>query len=956
METAKNYSLQNLQGRSFKGEDLTGADFSYADIRSADFTNAILKGANFSYAKAGLQRRRANFLLGFSFLATSLLGFASGLGGFFAAVLLKPENIKQYVIPAVIALIVLAVLFIFSVRRGYAVAKATSGAKTTSNFTDITVSASLASAVLGTVVLGIAVFLTFFANTAVVVALIIFAGFVLLLAVFLAVAIAGALVVAGPLAVAIALAGMIAVAGAIARVLVVNSILNATEAIYLVVIGAVIVGALANYIGLRALAGADEFTWVRMIALNFAAIGGTSFQRADLTEAHFTQAILKNTDFRGANLTHTRFLKAKKLDQSRCDNVAYLSQFNLSVQELLVTGIGRGNSYIGVNLKGANLVGADLSNANFMGANLSEATLQGAFLEGASLTQIQAIGTDFTDAHLTGACLEAWNIDNTTNLDNVDCRWVYLLEKPKPGTDDRERRPSSGEFALGDFTKLFEEVLNTVDLIFRNGIDWKAFTYSFKQVQVENEGTELAIQSIENKGDGVVVVKVSVSDEANKAKIHREFTQIYEETLKVLEERYQAELKAKDEQITTYRQHNADMMETVRLLASRPVNTYQAKASTKQKSISGKLVILKLGKGDFNAGFTVTLQIGSDGDRPSTEVQGELPPAPEIPETYSHWQSIYLNLDKSWRIAFSAEQQTNVSPIEDCEKSAKILRDRINSWLNSNQFRPIKDVLHRKLDPSEEIRVIIQAENIQLRRLAWQLWDFFDNYPKAEVALSTPEYDRAEKSPSPILRTKVRILAILGNSAGIDIQKDRAILEQLPNAETTFLVEPKRREVDVQLWDEAGWDILFFAGHSSSEGEIGCISINQIDSLTIQQLKNALKAAVERGLKLAIFNSCDGLNLARDLADLQIPQIIVMREPVPDAVADSFLQYFLKAFAGGKSLYGAVREARERLEGLEDEFPCASWLPTIYQHLAEVPLAWEELRGVSAATSKSPQY
>jgi hypothetical protein len=76
------------------------------------------------------------------------------------------------------------------------------------------------------------------------------------------------------------------------------------------------------------------------------------------------------------------------------------------------------------------------------------------------------VGTNFTNAKMTGACVEAWNIESTTQLNNVDCRFVYLLENPKPGTDDRERRPSSGDFQPGEFTKLFEEVLNTVDLNF----------------------------------------------------------------------------------------------------------------------------------------------------------------------------------------------------------------------------------------------------------------------------------------------------------------------------------------------------------------------------------------------------------------------------------------------------------------------------------------------------------
>jgi hypothetical protein len=42
----------------------------------------------------------------------------------------------------------------------------------------------------------------------------------------------------------------------------------------------------------------------------------------------------------------------------------------------------------------------------------------------------------------------------------------------------------------------------------------------------------------------------------------------------------------------------------------------------------GKLVVFKLGDGNFEQGFPVTLQIGEDGDRPSTEITGKLPKAP----------------------------------------------------------------------------------------------------------------------------------------------------------------------------------------------------------------------------------------------------------------------------------------------------------------------------------------
>ncbi len=102
---------------------------------------------------------------------------------------------------------------------------------------------------------------------------------------------------------------------------------------------------------------------------------------------------------------------------------------------------------------------------------------------------------------------------------------------------------------------------------------------------------------------------------------------------------------------------------------------------------------------------------------------------------------------------------------------------------------------------------------------------------------------------------------------------------------------------------------------------------------------------VKKGLKLAIFNSCDGLGLARKLVDLRIPYAIVMREPVPDIVAQKFLQYFLTAFAGGESFYSSVRLARKRLqEELEDKYPCASWLPVIFQNPVAAELKYPKQR------------
>jgi hypothetical protein len=369
----------------------------------------------------------------------------------------------------------------------------------------------------------------------------------------------------------------------------------------------------------------------------------------------------------------------------------------------------------------------------------------------------------------------------------------------------------------------------------------------------------------------------------------------------------------------------------------------QAHTTSTRKVETDRLVRLTLGDGDFQRGFPVTADIWTGSHPLPIPVTGKLPPSTEIPQIYSRWKELYKAFSDG-RLTAPKNQLTNVSSrVKKLAELAKELKEHLNDWLNYPEFRPIADKMREIYNPADSFRVIVQTSADELRRLPLHLWDFFTAFPQAEIALSNPAANRVTKSAPP--RNQVRILAILGNSKGIDVKADRQVLANLSGAETEFLVEPTRQELDPWLWHQQGWDILCFSGHSSSkeDGSTGSIDINKTDKLAMKDLENGLKKAIERGLQLAIFNSCDGLGLARDLADLHIPQIIVMREPVPNKVAQEFLKNFLTAFAGGQSLYISVREAREKLQSLEAEFPCATWLPVICQNPAELPVTWKEL-------------
>ncbi len=356
-----------------------------------------------------------------------------------------------------------------------------------------------------------------------------------------------------------------------------------------------------------------------------------------------------------------------------------------------------------------------------------------------------------------------------------------------------------------------------------------------------------------------------------------------------------------------------------------------------------KLVILEIGQGSFEQGFPVTLQIGEDGANATIKKFGRLPPAPEMPVYYHRWQSHYKELDQIYRLSAVANpppaRVSRSQLLKKCQDLSKILQDRLNAWIRTPEFQEIRMTWFKAVGAEDLVRAIVQVGDREMQQLPWHLLDMVQGYAQLEIAVGASFEQPFTK---PIAHSTVNILAILGDSRGINTQADAAILNQLPNTEVEFLVEPDRAQLSDRLW-ERPWDVLFFAGHSASQQnyESGVIYLNNTDKLTVGELKHALRKAVERGLKLAIFNSCDGLGLARELAELNIPQVIVMREPVPDRVAQTFLKYFLQAYSQGEPLYLAVRQARERLEALEDQFPCATWLPMIFQNLAEVPPLWK---------------
>jgi ABC-type branched-subunit amino acid transport system substrate-binding protein len=352
-----------------------------------------------------------------------------------------------------------------------------------------------------------------------------------------------------------------------------------------------------------------------------------------------------------------------------------------------------------------------------------------------------------------------------------------------------------------------------------------------------------------------------------------------------------------------------------------------------------KRILFSIDRGSFAEGFDVTLQALQEGQT-YLSVMGRLPEEAQLGKLYQTFRETYFRLENI-RIVVPPEQVTHP---QGCLNHSSELNTRFQSWLDLLTFKvqtglvcALKDLGSTQLILQIQEEVNAPDADI-LAKLPWHTWHLFeDNKVQPEVTLGRLSGSNKRQRFGKV----VKILAIIGHSEGIDTQHDLHALRQIRGASVTALEQPLRLQLTKKLWQQR-WDILFFAGHSNSEGTTGRIYINETESLTLQEVKASLKQAGNRGLKLAIFNSCDGLGLVSELANSGIPWIIVMREPVPDQVAQLFLSYFLESFSQGKSFLLAVQNARHQLEGIQDKFPCATWLPVVCQNSAATLLTWPQ--------------
>ncbi|WP_338845979.1 pentapeptide repeat-containing protein [Massilia sp. W12] len=240
-----------------------------------------------------------------------------------------------------------------------------------------------------------------------------------------------------------------------------------------------------------------------------------------ICHADFSQADFKYVNLQDCEFLRCTFSGAKNLHMTRTTGTILEQR---AVRELLVHGSSTEKDFRNLDLHGASFAGMDLRMLDFSNCNLAGCDFSGCKLQEVNFSHANVTGVDFSDANLSGAIIENWNIDAQTRFSNVECDFVWLeMKKTGPG---RERNPPLAHqtFQPGEFSKLYQQVSETISFILHNRNEEAAFALALSKLQEEGK-TEAQILSLEQKG-GSTVVKLGLPPEAER---EQEYTRLHAE-------------------------------------------------------------------------------------------------------------------------------------------------------------------------------------------------------------------------------------------------------------------------------------------------------------------------------------------------------------------------------------------------------------------------------------------
>lgn len=317
-----------------------------------------------------------------------------------------------------------------------------------------------------------------------------------------------------------------------------------------------------------------------------------------------------------------------------------------------------------------------------------------------------------------------------------------------------------------------------------------------------------------------------------------------------------------------------------------------------------------------------------------------------------------LNLQLVWRQRFLKHHD----PAFAWEKGAAVVRSYseqlrlgLQKWLESSAWQPLIGLLADF--PAVPLTVKLVGVDAALSSLPWE-----------SLALQRPIWRLDGDGPSsrslaPVRARKPRVLLLVGSEQGLNLDEEvERVQAQQRNGRIRLTVLRGRAftpaALRASLSESAGWDAVLFLGHSSAGPNGGLLHLGDGSQLEGQSLEGDFAAAASYGLRLLLFNSCSGLQLAECAVRSGIDWAVCFLELVPSAAAALAFDQLLVALETGCDLQAAIAQTRKALADRDGFEGCELLLAAVATTTAQtfrLPLRRRRQLLLRLASSKRKQ-
>ena len=260
------------------------------------------------------------------------------------------------------------------------------------------------------------------------------------------------------------------------------------------------------------------------------------------------------------------------------------------------------------------------------------------------------------------------------------------------------------------------------------------------------------------------------------------------------------------------------------------------------------------------------------------------------------------------------------------------LRLALQQWIESPAWKPLQQLLTDL--PSLPLTIRLEQVKAEICSLPWE-----------SLCLQRPIWRVDGNGLSNIKQVtlqarKPRVLLVVGAEEGLNLDGEINQLTQLQRSggiQLTMLRSQNCSAVALRnaLAKSSGWNAVLYLGHSSSGPMGGVLHLGDGSQINGQSLESHLAIAAKNGLRLLLFNSCSGLQLASIAAQAGINWSICFLELVPSKAAANAFAELLAGLETGADLVSSLAKTRATLASNESFEGCDLLLATVATSEAE---------------------